>query len=201
MRTRNLMLHIIAFVMLGSLTLASCNNANTVISKQPLTLTEWTNNGSFTPVILWPEPDNSTIWFAPQYTNDDNPYVEFYYSEPFIMEGVEPFMYVLYQGDSTLPVGERFLTDYEAGRSDVTITKDQMTINGERVPLEIRTSTRHRDSGVAVFEVSGTHIAYNWRHMDQDSALETFSEHMVLVGPEDTDIITAFDQVLANLQQ
>jgi hypothetical protein len=166
-------------------------------SASGLTLREWVDSQMFAPVILWPEPEGSKLWFPPRHI-DGPGYVELFYSEAFIGAGVEPSMYMLYESKSDLPVGQQLLTDYDVADTEVTINDMNVILCGKPVLIELRESSSIPDSGVAIFELDGTHVAYHWRHMSRATALSTLEHHITQVYEGDFDTILSFDRMLVD---
>ena len=164
-------------------------------SASGLTLREWVDSRMFAPVILWPEPEGSTLWFPPRHI-DGPGYVELFYSEAFIGAGVEPPMYMLYESKSDLPVGQQLLTNYDVADTEVTISNINVVLCGKPVLIELRENSSIPDSGVAIFELDGTHVAYHWRHMSRAAALSVLEHNLVQVREVNSDIIASFDRML-----
>jgi len=151
----------------------------------------------FTPIILWPEPEGSELWFPPRYI-DGPGYVELFYSEAFIGAGIEPPVYMLYESKSDLPVGQQFLTDYDVANTGVTISNINVVLDGKTVPVKVRENATILDAGVAVFELDGTCVAYHWRHISRTVALGVLEHSLVRVCEGDSEIISSFDRALEN---
>lgn len=166
-------------------------------SASGLMLREWVDSRMFTPVILWPQPEGSELWFPPRYI-DGPGYVELFYSEAFIGAGVEPPMYMLYESKSDLPVGQQILTDYDVADTEVTVSSINMVLDGKTVPVKVRENATVLDAGVAVFELDGTHVAYHWRHISRTVALSVLEHSLVRVCEGDSEIISSFDRALEN---
>jgi len=166
-------------------------------SAASLTLREWVDSGTFIPVILWPEPEGSHLWFPPRYINKPG-YIELLYAESTAEKGMEASMYMLYESNSALPVGKQILTDYDAADTEVIITSANATLCGKAIRLEIRENSSKPESGVAIFELDGTHVAYHWQHIPRVTALRVLDRNLVQVQKNDSDIISSFDRMLAN---
>lgn len=182
---------VIALVLLLALS-SAC--AVAIPSPSVDTLQEWVNLNKFTPLILWPEPEGSKLMGPPHYgATRSQEYVWLWYGEGFIASGIEPPLYMLYESNAPLPVGQAFLTDYVV--SKVTIVHTPMTLNGESVLVEIRENPVIPDSGVAIFQLGNTHVAYHWRHMLKAKALGVLERHLTPVR-YDATIISSFDKLL-----
>jgi hypothetical protein len=167
-------------------------------SASALTLQDWVNQQTFTPLILWPIPQQSRIFLGPRHIRGSSDYVEIMYSKPMLQQGVEPPVYMIYQSASNLPVGEQFLTDYRTSRSEVVVNNLNVTIDNQPVLLEIRTNKHIPNSGIAIFTFLGTHVAYNWCHMAQKTAIDTLVNNLHPVDGSETRLISTFDTIVAS---
>jgi len=160
-----------------------------------LTLSEWGDLRTFTPVILWPEPEGIGLLFPPRYL-EDREYVELVYSEGFVASGVETPMYTLYESYADIPLGRSFLPDYVLTNSRVITREVYLDVAGVAIEAQIRENTRLPESGVAIFELEGTHIVFHWRHKPSAAALAMLEQNLVQVEQDDAEIILSFDHVL-----
>ena len=164
-------------------------------SASGLTLREWVDLQVFTPFILWPESEGSSLLFPPRYIEGQG-YVELVYSEDFIGSGVEPSMYTLYESDSDWRIGKSFLADYATAKPQVTASTARLNVCGRSVSAQIRENTRIPDSGVAVFELEETHIVFYWRNKSRAAAFDVLKHNLVQVDKDNPEIILSFDQML-----
>jgi len=164
-----------------------------------ITLVEWMDLRIFTPVILWPAPEGTSLWFPPRCI--DGPacdYIELFYTGDFVGTGVEPPMYMLYESDSELPIGKSFLTSYAATNAAVTLERIDLVLDGKAVLAEIRENAAIPDSGVALFELDDAFVVYHWRHVPRTAALDVLEHRILQVRQDDLDVISAFDRALIN---
>ena len=161
-----------------------------------VTLQEWVGTQIFTPLILWPEPEGISVWMPPRHQHMDADYVQLFYTEPFIAPGIEPPQYRLYESQVDLPIGSQILSHFDRASANLTFEWVEMTFCGQSVAVQIRETLDLPDSGVAVFELEGTHVAFHWRNTSRATALDVLASHLVQVRKGDADIISAFDEML-----
>lgn len=174
-----------------------CGGCVASVAPPPLTsLQDWVDLDTFTPLVLWPEPNGSKLLGPPRReVFRSHEFVWIWYSEDFIASGIEPPGYMLYEGDIDTLIGRAFLSDYEV--SKVTVARTSLSLHGETVSLEIRQNPKMPDSGVVLFRFRETSVAYNWRHMTLANALGVLERNLRPVYPHDTDLISLFDGALA----
>jgi len=105
-------------------------------------------------------------------------------------------MYTLYESDSDLRIGESFLPDYATTKPRVTVSNAHLIVCGRSVSAQIRENTSIPDSGVAVFELEGTHIVFYWRHKSRAAAFDILERNLVQVHKDNPEIISSFDHML-----
>jgi len=166
-------------------------------SASGLTLREWVDLQVFTPFILWPEPEGSSLLFPPRYIEGQGQgYVELVYSEGFIGSGVESSMYTLYESDSDLRIGESFLADYATAKPQVRASNARLIVCGRSVSAQIRENTSIPDSGIAILELEETHVVFYWRHKSRAAAFDILEHNLVQVHKDNPEIISSFDHML-----
>jgi hypothetical protein len=161
-----------------------------------VTLQGWVGTQTFTPLILWPEPEGISVWMPPRHQHTDADYVQLFYTKSFIAPGVEPPQYRLYESQVALPIGSQILPHFDRASVNLTFEWVEITLCGQSVAVQIRETPDLPDSGVAVFELEGTHVAFHWRNTSRASALDVLANHLVQVDQNDADIISAFDEML-----
>lgn len=166
-----------------------------------ITLAEWVQSDLFTPVILQPEPDGTKLRLGPLHGADR---VELHYTEEFEF-GVLPIVYELYESGNPLPIGKKersgILPDYGATNQDVEIAQTTLTLIDMAHPVELRQNKNRVAAGIAIFEIDGTYVVYHWQNVDQVDALQTLVDSIALVGPDDVELVSTFDQRLASRGQ
>ena len=185
---------VVSILLVGGCTFSSIVRSHAASAS---TLQKWVESQIFIPIILWPVPEGSSLWLPPRYI-DGPDYVELFYAGAFVEAGVEPPMYMLYESDSKLPIGQSMLTDYAVSDAMVISSYINLTMNGKSVLTEIRENSTLPDSGVAIFELGGTHVVYHWRRMPSTAALDVLEHRTLQVREDDYDIISAFDRMLMN---
>ncbi|MEI2689927.1 MAG: hypothetical protein V9H69_09500 [Anaerolineae bacterium] len=161
-----------------------------------VTLAEWVQSGSFTPVVLWPEPAGTDLSMGPLQGAGR---VELYYSEQF-ESGTLPVVYEFYESNKPLPIGKNvrsgILPYYDTTSKDVESEWVDLVLHGAERAVELRRNSNQGDAGIAIFEISGTHVVFHWKNVDQHDALQALADGITRVDDNDLELISRFDQEL-----
>lgn len=162
-----------------------------------ITLADWAQADSFTPVILRPEPAGTDLRMGPLQGAGR---VELHYSEQF-ESGTLPVVYELYESSQPLPIGKNarsgILPYYSATSKDVESSEwVDLVLHGAEHAVELRRNMNQGKAGIAIFEIGGTHVVFHWQNVDQHDALQVLVDGITLVDKNDLELISRFDQEL-----
>jgi len=159
-----------------------------------VTLAEWVQADSFTPVILRYEPAGTDLRMGPL---QGVRRVELHYSEQF-ESGTLPVVYELYESSKPLPIGKNarsgILPYYSAASKDVESEWVDLVLSGAERAVELRRNRNQGNAGIAIFEIGGTHVVFHWQNVDQHDALQVLADGITLVDRNDVELISRFDQ-------
>lgn len=139
---------------------------------------EWLDAEPFALHFLWPLPDNFRPIEPPRSVRGPNhDYIWVWYSDGEPVNGIEPPIYMIYESSEPFDLGEYFLSDYAAEKTMNAVIN--VAVQGQDRLVELRSNLEFEDSGVALFEIDGTYIAFHWRHVEEAEALRVIESHLV----------------------
>ena len=150
-------------------------------------LSKWRESGSFTLVTLQPEPAGTKLRMGPLQGAGR---AELHYTETFD-SGTLPAFYELYESNKPLPIGKTvrsgILPYYSITNQDVTTEYIKLTLLGNEHRIELRKNRKLPKAGIAIFEISGTHVVYHWQNAEQKQALQYLADGITLIHTDHDD--------------
>lgn len=189
----------LAAVLCISLILGACAAAPT---SEFIEVQAWVDAERFALHFLWPLPGEFRLLEPPRHVQgSDHDYVWAWYSAGEPVNGIEPPIYMIYESSELPNLGEHFLSDYMVEESRRRAV--HMEIQGQERVVEVRVNPAFEESGVALFEIEGTSIAFHWRHIEEAEALRALERHLVSLKdhPALATTIEEHIQQLANNQR
>ena len=182
---------IMSLTLVSTLFMHACTTVRVTEKLTHITLKEWLALDLFTPVILYPPPGETKLQMGPFLAETSN-YVELYYTEDFTPHKVPPG-YQIYQSDRPLPIGKMILSKYASNRNTVITKEILLPLLRKEHSVEIRRNNNYPNDGVAIFTLEGTYVAYYWQNVAENVALKVLTNSLILVHPNDAEIIASFD--------
>lgn len=146
---------------------------------------EWEQSTEYTPYILHPLPEKTCLKMGPT-VDSEGGRILLMYSDPDYWDA--PYItYQLFESNQPIIVGEDILPHHSLEKEGVISEKATLLVNGQMVSAEIITSHNYMQYKVATFEFDGTHFAFSWQNIDDESAYHVLANNFT---PLDRALIT-----------
>jgi|GEM_PF-3317319 len=153
--------------------------SNVTYEIQPISFAEWPDSISFKPVMLDLPAASDIAIMGPSFHKNTN-FVEVSYIAQEATPEIPKGTLHLFQSDSfepfLTPIG--IMKTYKAEREDVIITRTELTLSGQPTAVDIHRNKQLSMEGVALFEINGTHVVYDWQGMTKTEAIQILEKHV-----------------------